>query len=330
MPVALAVGIVGLVVFGWPLAHPQALADATPDDEARQVRELAQRLLSFGPRVPGEEAVTVDLLPGQLPEGLPVDLPVPPGGRIVGSAARHRGGEFIGATVVLDLPVSDPAAGGAEAVAFVQQALEQQGWRPASAGRPHGGFQPPVVAGGLFCQGEAGPWFLNLSAFQGTAGTADVRVYVEKDLVHGGPCARRLELEPRVPPGSDRIPPLYAPAGVSLEGVGGGGSGNQWRSEATARTTMPVAELEAHFARQLQAAGWVRQAGGADGPLAWSLWAVPGEGEWRGFLYALEGPGDGRRSLLVEVAAGDPSAAGGGGAAGAGMTTAAPSKVPLR
>jgi hypothetical protein len=108
--------------------------------------------------------------------------------------------------------------------------------------------------------------------------------------------------EKQLPPGMELIPPLYAPEGVTLQASGmGGGPFGRWTSEATAVTQLGTSELEAHFAAQLRAAGWTRFAGRADGPLAWSTWQVPGAGGWQGFLFALEAPGEKRRSLHVRV-----------------------------
>jgi hypothetical protein len=81
---------------------------------------------------------------------------------------------------------------------------------------------------------------------------------------------------------------------------GNGGSGN-WTSEAVVETPKTVAELEAHFAGQLEKAAWKRRAGGVAGPLAWSSWIVPGKGEWHGYLFVVEAPGENRRSLWVRI-----------------------------
>jgi hypothetical protein len=66
-------------------------------------------------------------------------------------------------------------------------------------------------------------------------------------------------------------------------------------------TAKAVSELEAHFASQLEKAGWKKRDGGATGPLAWSSWALPGKGEWYGYLFVVEAPGENRRSLWVRI-----------------------------
>ncbi len=65
-----------------------------------------------------------------------------------------------------------------------------------------------------------------------------------------------------------------------------------------------VSELEPYFAAQLNAAGWTRSGSAAQGAVAWSLWQVPGEGNWQSLLYVAEGPGQKSRWLHVPVEAG--------------------------
>ena len=105
----------------------------------------------------------------------------------------------------------------------------------------------------------------------------------------------------RPPPGQDLIPELRQPVGVRVLNASGGGGGASWMSEAVVETTMAVSELEAHFASQLEKAGWNKRAGSAAGPLAWSSWAVPEKGEWYGYLFVVEAPGENRRSLWVRI-----------------------------
>jgi hypothetical protein len=72
-------------------------------------------------------------------------------------------------------------------------------------------------------------------------------------------------------------------------------------TEVIATTTMSPGELEAHFAPQLEAAGWTRIAGRTDGPVAWSLWRTPGEEAWQGSFLAMEAPGEQRRRLSLRL-----------------------------
>jgi hypothetical protein len=102
------------------------------------------------------------------------------------------------------------------------------------------------------------------------------------------------------PPGWDVLPELRPPPGVKLQPQGSFGGGGSWTSEARAQTEMPVRDLEAHFAKQLAAAGWRRIGGTADETTGWSSWEVPKPGNRRGFLLILS-PFPGWRSLLVRA-----------------------------
>lgn len=304
--VGVAAAALGVVRFG-----PVPLRAQQPEDPAL-LRELVERLLSPPVPLPTGEVPRVRLLPGALPPELTFDLPMPPGGRLIGSAVRPafekdpRAPSGVNVEVVMDAPGTP-----ADVMAFYQSALAERGWSapPFARGPGGGGFQPTATpASAAFCQGESGPW-LSMNVFPRETGPSDVRVSVNTGSP--GPCSG-----PRVPPGVhlgpppgfELLPPLFAPRAVRLYGSGimsgpGGPEGpGRWFSDATAETDMPVADLEAHFARQLEAAGWTRLGGRMDGPLTWSTWAVPGEGDWQGFLYVLEGPGPNRRSLHVEVA----------------------------
>jgi len=98
------------------------------------------------------------------------------------------------------------------------------------------------------------------------------------------------------------LPRLKPPPGVRLRPEGTGGGGGRWRSDAGAQTEMAPMELEAYFARQLEAAGWGRMTGSADDTFAWSSWLIPDSGEWRGVLLVLAAfPGWRQLSLSAEL-----------------------------
>lgn len=287
--------LVGSLSGSAPILH------ANESEDPALLRELAERLLSPPPDVRGE-APRARLFVGALPPELELDLPVPPGGRLIGSVHRvfrqDAGPKAGSVEVVVDAP-GPPAA----VAAFYQSAFAERGWfAPPSGGPPAGGFQPtagPLYR--LYCASSSGP-FLQLSAFPMRGGSTDVRLSVS--IGAPGPCG---ETPPPPTKGTPipftLLPPLTAPEGVELSAVSTGPSRpGTLSSDAIAETELSPAALEAHFAAQLAAAGWTRLDGGAQGRLAWSAWQVPGEGEWEGFLYVLDGPGTGRRSLHLHIA----------------------------
>src|SRR5687768_10921694 len=81
-----------------------ASAQTPPAGDAAAVRELAERLLSPPyHRGPDGASPTIELLPGSLPSPMPADIPLPEGGRLVGSAVRGIGEVRQGIEVVADV-----------------------------------------------------------------------------------------------------------------------------------------------------------------------------------------------------------------------------------
>jgi hypothetical protein len=63
----------------------------------------------------------------------------------------------------------------------------------------------------------------------------------------------------------------------------------------------PVAQLEEYFGGQLEREGWVRQARGGTGPLAWSQWWVSGPEGPQAWLFALDTSTPGRRVIVLRM-----------------------------
>lgn len=235
------------------------------------------------------------------PPDLAEDLPLPPGATLLGSALYHREGRRTHLEAILDA-AGDPAA--------VARAYETQlhglGWEvveraPGPAG---GGFLPgPRIDGVMLRRGGRGP-VLVFGAMAHNGGPADLRVRLDWEM------PRHLDnpgRHPGRPPGLERMPSLHPPAGISLKPRGGGGGGDSWYSQAVVETDRSVADLEAHFATQLAAAGWSRVNGRADEVVGWSSWRLPGEGDWRGLLLVLAAFGSMQRSLQLSIEAGEPN-----------------------
>ncbi len=293
------------------------------------LHELAARLLNSqrGRRWDQDAIPQVQLLPGQIAADLPLTLPTAADTHIIGSLLHTAEDETTAWTVVLDVSGSPDSL-----LPVWEGALGKQGWRPldrhAQFGRSDSGFAaalaamphpepPPEIQAQiarrqataptqrLFCA-ITGTGSLNLTLTPQAGGPTLVRVEVDREGM--GPCWMQDQLRESI---AARLPRLRPPVGVMLLPGGGGGSDDRWSSEASAMTDQPVAALEAHFAAQLAAAGWTRQAGHAADLLAWSLWAVPGTPAAQGFLYVRVGPGPDQRHLVAQIESVD-SAAGGG------------------
>lgn len=306
----------GLVVLGAALGVA-IVGAAVPAARAQQpgtpLQELAERLLAAPfPGPGGGPLPEVQLLPGQVPSDLPVALPLPPGGRLVGSMVSGPSGPKPAATtIVLDAPGSQE-----DLVAFFDRVLSEQGWtRGAGLPMPYrqGGFQVSAPFGGTTYCPPAGPQAVTVTAYPEPSGLNDVRFSLQtgSSLCSPPPVSPQ---PPQLPQAATLIPSLSPPPGVVLQGGSGGGGGpNRWSSDATAETTRGPAELEAYFAQQLAAAGWTRQDGRTDGRLAWSAWTIPSEGDWRGLLIVAEWPEANRRLLTARVESPTLSPYGSGG-----------------
>ncbi len=273
---------------------------ATASDDAL-VRELAERLLAPAYGGPYGPQVTAKLYPGRLPDG--VDLPLPAKARLVGSVARtmrapnSMGPKGIGPSteVVLDVPGEAP-----EAFESIKAALTAGGWTAPQLGQMQPrGFQPSLaVTNAMFCKSSS---WLNVMVGGREGPSRDVRLQQSSaESGMAGPCGapQQPQVSKPFPPGYDKLPGLYAPKGVALQVLGAPSGPNRWASEAVADTSTSARNLEAHFAKQLAAAGWSRVVSGADRPLAWSTWKV--DATWTGLLLVFESSG-GKRDLSVRV-----------------------------
>lgn len=264
--------------------------------------ELASRLLTPS-YMPDGATYEVKLFPTQLPPDPKIDLPQPPGARLVGSALRLRNGAAASLDAVLDVPTGTNDVAG-----FYDREFTKLGWSLAPNRGPmnQGGFQPAVVGTyRMYCKGEQPPWY-SVNIYTPSAALIDVRAHVEflnPNLSAGGsyigPCSAQqqgIQMS-----GLNKLPALRAPDGVLLRGGLGGSAGNDRQtSDAGAVSKLSVADIESAFETQLVAAGWTRLARNADGPVAWSTWKLPGDGDWRGLLLVNETGAD-KRSLTIRA-----------------------------
>jgi hypothetical protein len=266
---------------------------APETERERRLRELAGRLLAH----PSPEGLTTaELFLGELPPDAPADLIVPRDLDLFGSLARRRDRHITGIEVIMDgtKPVS-------EFLLAYERDLESRGWRRWQPYRRHqpGGFEAGLHAGpeAVFVNEKAvSALWIATRQVEGARTEIGLRFDWENAA---NMMSDRSEPGPE-PPGWDVLPELRPPPGVRIQPQGSSGGGGRWSSEARAQSEMPVPELEAHFAKQLTAAGWGRIAGAVDDTTGWSSWDVPRPGNWRGLLLVLATV-PGWRSLSVRV-----------------------------
>jgi hypothetical protein len=271
-----------------------------PESGAAGLRTLALRLLCV-PDDPRAAAQGGQLLVGRLPDALPVDIPLPEGSTVVGSLQRGTQS----ADIVLD--ASLPAK---RVLDFYKDRLAAAGWGvPESPELPEPdtdtpdpagtccatatfvlnpfGFNPAVPSySAFFCLGPRGPG-LTVTAYAVGAAAADVRLNLDANpdrlcWVGDDPGTFGGQKGP--------LPDLELPRAGRF--VGGGSSGGVGTAESTMHiaTELAVAALAAHYAAQLEQAGWTRRDAGQGGPLCWSSWTFQDEGgrNWQGTFFVLE------------------------------------------
>lgn len=233
-----------------------------------------------GTSVPMEFVVTVmhggdgrDLHVGGIPQALAVVVPIEGVGRIVGSQGdEHRG------TMALAVDGSVP-----DALAAFRARMEAGGWthpniRPR---RSNGGFQPSAGepnADRFFCS----PGHMAQISGVDFSGQAYLRIYVsDADHTFCDPAQQRMSMS-----GPARLPELRGPEGAEVTGGGVGGSSGYSESETMVLTALPVSDLAASFAAQLEDAGWEPAGGGGDDDIAFRRFRFTDEdGEaWIGTL----------------------------------------------
>ena len=267
--------------------------EKAPDTGESLLYELALRLAAY----PGDPRVNdPQLLVGQLPPGLSIEVPMPEGSRILGSLMRSQ--ENI--DIVLDCALSPD-----EVIQFYKERLATTGWNELETTRPmHGGFVhsgfPRLQNHMVFCRGSQGPAF-SVDASEGKNSRTDIRL----DLDSGSefsPCAQPNRRHQRMMHRNlqELIPPLFPPPGARQTGGGGGGGGDSWHSSAALETDADLPTLAVHYNGELARGGWTLSGEGLAGPLAWSTWTFQDEEKepWRGLFFILDVPGKDQAYVL--------------------------------
>jgi hypothetical protein len=262
---------------------------APETERERQLRQLATRLLSW-PDPDGP--VTVELIPLGFPDDLPPGLVDATELRFLGSVVRRRGHTLAGTELVFE------AGDEPETVLSTYEAqLVAQGWeRLERHGPMRSGFQPFGLGDMSMLSDKEKTVVLNLHATDREGGGSVLRVRYDA----GGAAGVMARAERGIPYEASLLPQLKPPPGVRMWPEGGGGGPGQWTSNARAETEMAPMELEPHFAKQLEAAGWGRTTGSADDTFAWSGWTIPDSGDGHGLLLVVADL-PGVRTLLVRV-----------------------------
>jgi len=253
---------------------------------AGQVSEEAQLREMIEVYVRGE------VLLGRIPDGSPLAGAIPSDARIIGSVERALGGA--NTTVLLGM-----SGGEAAVVQRLRGALTEAGWTSLERQLPERGGFTMVHMGSqysVFC-GEDGHVMLTTSEGQ----PGEVRVQLTHTRAgEGSPC----EL-PRADRAMDSpLPALSGPQGSRMHGGGMSSSGNRhFSSSASFDTTLPVSELTAHFAAQIESQGWRQTSTQGDGDVAVRTFSRTDERARRlhGTLLIVAPPGSTTREALFSI-----------------------------
>lgn len=278
----------------------------SPDSNLNEtdLLELALRLATYHEDPHTQNA---HLLPGQLPDQLPVDIPVLEGSRILGSLIRSP--ESF--NILLDMQLSPE-----QVLAFYRERMQGAGWQTNDMDRPHrGGFIPS----GSRSRGGTETFYLSLNdpaptgddlesssawhdlsnrnrsgisftvnAFVGTGNVTDVRLNLQLNSPLPFPPGPLPHMRGRPARSTfGLLPALEAPEGTQLTGHGGGGSQDSAYTNAALETNIDLASLAAHYKSELEQAGCVLTDEGQSGPLAWNTWTLKDDEQWHGFFIIL-------------------------------------------
>lgn len=186
------------------------------DDDFRilALRLLASRYLGGRPKNQGVDRL--ELLPGRLPDGLPVEVPVPDDGTIVASFVRPFHTTIVLESALPPLECLDT---------YIAQ-LEASGWEVRPFGGEHGGFPSVAAPPGnrtFLCHPTTGS-FLCMDVLQLRNGNTEIELDLSTDpddrrCFQHEEFRRRLDAAPAI---YDRLPTLLPPRGATQEGESGG------------------------------------------------------------------------------------------------------------
>ena len=278
---------------------PVSAQNTSDINSSAELLYFVERLLTYSSY---PQSKPVAIFPGELPDNLSVDIPIPSDAAVIGSLVRPEG-TYERVEIILDVPM-----GPNDVFAFYRDSMNGAGWNETED------FYPPERSGFIssveprksviFCRYEdEGPSIeiiaRNLTTAAGNV--SDVRLHVDTD-----PQTWRCVRSSFKPYGEDRaeiIPPLTPPEGAMLGSSGWGGGGGRWQADADIETELNVSELNTHYQKQLLDADWVLNECGDTDTIAWSTWSFTDEfgDPWSGILLVSEGGRENTRFLYLIV-----------------------------
>ncbi len=248
--------------------------------------DLAQRLLTFN--YPGDpKADNARLLPGEVTNEFPSDVPLPEDKRLIGSLILRTH-----VTVVFDTSMMPE-----QLTAFYKERMTDNGWTEPEPWPffGQGGFQHNMVQdviGTVFCQGLASI-SLHIQDSPSDNSAREARLKYDTDPRRSICAQQRKQRKHFAGMFSDVIPSLSAPS-KSMQMPKGGSSGGDTHSETSAylRTDLDLSSVATHYKDQLSKHGWQEQDSADDGPMIWSSYKFKDEDgeDWDAIFFVIKVP----------------------------------------
>jgi hypothetical protein len=255
----------------WPHHAPDASATSVGVDQTAQAKDADSDAATLHALV--QDMLTPHLydirrdamvLVGRMPDDLAMSLPLPAGGRLVGSSETIDDGTV---RLIVNSPLSL-----SHTVDFYRDRFSAAGWQEQSTspGADQEGFirQDPTMF--VLMKRDEG---LRVTARAGVSPDASVDVHFTVNVAHGD--------VGEYTPANDRhvsraLPRLSPPPGGRQEPV------TLWhsigsirtRSAAHLETYLDATRVMSHYGEQLRRIGWEQRSIETDGLLSWSTWAV--------------------------------------------------------
>lgn len=218
---------------------PPAKAQQQP---ATVPTELAMVLLDRGGSFTGNP--TPQIVVGRAPSGIPGSLTSANGAVIVGGIEYPQAATLV---LAFTLPPN-------QALKAYDEHLLAAGWKPPPPFPGQGsGFVPsgyPAAAGKMYCADSGA---VHVTYVPAANGGSYLKVDNNRNTQHSY-CAPRDPNMLRGP--SFKFPTLVAPPGMSQQGGGGGTGGDNVETRARLLGALEAPAIVAHYAKQLDSAGW--------------------------------------------------------------------------
>lgn len=258
----------------------QQRSDSSGGEDA--LRELAVRLLTFHYSLwlGGQQVQEPQLLVGQLPPDMPLELPLPEESRLLGSLAVEN-----------PMIAIETQLAGEDVVAFYRARLTAAGWTVQEHFGPmQGGFVQSSRSDHSMATFFTPDDRFTLAVM--TAPAPGGRTTVQLTL-QGEAAEFRPRLRPHRPDFMAVLPPIHGPKGALQMPRGSSGGPDSAESNAALEADFDLAAVAIHYVDELERDGWRRLDAGTSGPVAWSTWSfVDTEGAtWQALLLILQRPG---------------------------------------